>query len=162
MGIDATQQAVLTGAVDGASIREPALTIVQARNPAIKLVALGGAMFPNQPGTVAAVSGTFAAAHPAAVQGLVSALVKATTILHDDQARAAPDVEAALGKGITDTATIRKALASPATHFVVDPRTIVQATSEMLKFQVSIGTLDKDVPIEGLFDTQYYEKAIAP
>ena len=42
MGIDATQQAVLVGAVEGATVREPAVTIVQGRDPSIKLVALGG------------------------------------------------------------------------------------------------------------------------
>ena len=46
-----------TGAVDGATIREPAVTIVTQRNPRIKIVALGGEMFPNQPGTVVALSG---------------------------------------------------------------------------------------------------------
>ncbi len=50
MGIDATQQALLTGAVDGATMREPAVTIVTQRDPRIKIVALGGEMFPNQPG----------------------------------------------------------------------------------------------------------------
>ena len=57
MGIDATQQALLTGAVDGATVREPAVTIVTQRDPRIKIVALGGEMFPNQPGTVVALTG---------------------------------------------------------------------------------------------------------
>ena len=54
MGIDATQQAILAGAVDGGTVREPALTILQTRNPQIKLVAGGEEVFPGQPGTVAA------------------------------------------------------------------------------------------------------------
>ena len=33
MGIDATQQALLAGAVDGGTIREPTVAIVQGRNP---------------------------------------------------------------------------------------------------------------------------------
>ena len=33
MGIDATQQAILAGAVEGGIVREPALTIIQTRNP---------------------------------------------------------------------------------------------------------------------------------
>jgi NitT/TauT family transport system substrate-binding protein len=131
MGIDATQQAVLAGSVDGASIREPALTIVRKRNPQIKLVALGGEMFPDQPGTVVAVSGAFLAKSPDGVQKLVAALARATELLNADPAKAAPAVEAALGKGITDLATIEKALASPASKFVADPRVIVDATRKM-------------------------------
>ena len=160
MGIDATQQALLAGAVDGASIREPALTIVQARNPAIKLVATGAEMFPDQPGTVVAVSGAFADKNPAAVQGLVDALVKATETLKTDPDKAAPAVEQALGKGITDLATIRKALTSPAAKFTADPRVIVEATKAMQDYQVSIGTLDKAVPMDGLFVPGFYEKAV--
>jgi len=162
MGIDATQQALLAGAVDGASIREPALTIVQARNPAIKLIATGAEMFPDQPGTVVAVSGAFADKNPAAVQGLVDALVKATVTLKTDPDRAAPAVEQALGKGITDVATIRRAITSPAAKFTADPRVIVEATKAMQDYQVSIGTLDKAVPIDGLFVPSYYEKAAQP
>ncbi len=160
MGIDATQQALLSGAVDGATIREPTDTIVQQRNPAIKVVALGGEMFPAQPGTVVAVSGAFLAKNPEAVQKLVAALVKADALIKSDPKRAAPAIEAALGKGIIDADTIVKALGSPASKFTADPRVIVDATAKMQAFQVSIGTLDKDVPLDGLFDPSFYLKAI--
>ena len=161
MGIDATQQALLTGAVDGATIREPTDTIVQQRDPRIKLVALGGEMFPNQPGTVVAFSGAFLTKNQAGVQKLVDALVKADKLIKADPKRVAPFVEAALGKGLIDAATIEKALTSPASKFTADPRVIMEATAKMQSFQVSIGTLEKDVPLDGLFDTSFYEKATA-
>ncbi len=160
MGIDATQQAVLAGAVDGAAIREPALTIVQGRNPRIKLVATGGQMFPSQPGTVVAVTPAFIAAHPAAVQSLVDALVRADRLLRENPAEAAPAVEAALGKGIVDLATIAKALTSPASRFTADPRVIVDATAAMQRYQVSIGTLDTEASLDGLFDPRFYLEAV--
>jgi NitT/TauT family transport system substrate-binding protein len=161
MGIDATQQALLTGAVDGATIREPTDTIVQQRDPRIKIVALGGEMFPNQPGTVVAFSGAFLTKNQAGVQKLVDALVKADKLIKAEPKRVAPHVEAALGKGLIDAATIEKALASPASKFTADPRVIMEATAKMQAYQVSIGTLEKDVPLEGLFDTSFYEKATA-
>jgi NitT/TauT family transport system substrate-binding protein len=159
MGIDATQNALLTGAVDGATIREPADTIVTTRNPAIKIVAYGGDMFPNQPGTVVAVSGAFLTKNPKGSQDLVDAVVKAVDLIKSDPKRAAPSIEAYLGKGLIDTATIERALASPASKFNADPRVITEATAKMQSFQVSIGTLDKDVPLEGLFDPSFYIKA---
>ena len=159
MGIDATQQAVLVGAVDGAAIREPALTIVTSRNPRIKLVATGGQMFPSQPGTVVGIIPAFIKAHPDAVQKLVDGLVRADTLLKTKPAEAAPYVEAALGKGIVDTATIERALTSPASHFITDPRQIIAATDAMQTFQVSIGTLDKAAPLDGLFEPKFYELA---
>lgn len=159
MGIDATQQALLTGAVDGATIREPTDTIVQQRNPAIKIVALGGEMFPNQPGTVVALSGAFLTKNRDAAQKLVNALVRADDLIKTNPKRVAPHVEAALGKGIIDAATIEKALASPASKFAVDPRLIMDATAKMQAYQVSIGTLEKDVPLDGLFDPSFYVKS---
>jgi NitT/TauT family transport system substrate-binding protein len=161
MGIDATQQALLTGAVDGATIREPTDTIVQQRDPRIKIVALGGEMFPNQPGTVVAFSGAFLSKNQAGVQKLVDALVKADKLIKAEPKRVAPYVEAALGKGLIDAATIEKALASPASKFTADPRVIMEATKKMQSYQVSIGTLEKDVPLDGLFDVSFYEKATA-
>lgn len=160
MGIDATQQAVLVGAVEGAAIREPALTIVQGRNPKIRLVATGGQMFPSQPGTVVAVTPAFIAAHPKEVQALVDALVAADKTLKEKPAEAAPHVVAALGKGIVDAATMTKALTSPASRFIADPRAIVDATAKMQAYQVSIGTLDKEAPLDGLFEPKFYLEAI--
>ena len=160
MGIDATQQAVLAGAVDGASIREPAVTIIQGRNPAAKLIATGNEMFPGQPGTVVAVTGAFADKNPAAVQALVTALVQAADIIAKTPERAVAPIEATLGKGILDSGTIRTALLSPATHFEIDLRKIIEPARAMQTYQVKLGSLEKELPFEGLFVTSYYEKAI--
>ena len=92
---------------------------------------------------------------------IVNAVVRATELLKTDPAKAAPDVEAALGKGITDVATIQKALTSPAARFVADPRVIIEATQKMQAYQVSIGTLDKEVPLDGLFEPRFFERATA-
>lgn len=161
MGIDATQQAVLVGAVEGATVREPAVTIVQGRDPGIKLVALGGAMFPNQPGTVVAVTAAFIERHPEQAQGFVNALVRATKLIQEQPDRAAPAIEAALGKGIVDLATIKRALASPASKFVTDPRAIIDATAAMQRYQVTLGSLDKELPLDGLFELRFFLKAAA-
>ncbi|TCR68296.1 ABC transporter substrate-binding protein [Bosea sp. BK604] len=160
MGIDATQQAVLAGAVEGAIVREPALTIIQTRNPGIKLVAGGEEMFPGQPGTVVAASGAFVTKNPDAVQKLVGGLVRAADLLAKSLDKAAPHVGAALGKGIVDPALIQKALVSPASKFEIDPRKIIEPARAMQAYQVKLGSLEKELPFDGLFETQYYERAI--
>ncbi|WP_332696996.1 ABC transporter substrate-binding protein [Bosea sp. (in: a-proteobacteria)] len=160
MGIDATQQAVLAGAVEGAIVREPALTIVQTRNPGIKLIAGGEELFPGQPGTVVAASGAFVTKNPEAVQKLVNGLVRAADLLAKSPERAAPHVGAALGKGIVDPALIEKALVSPASKFEIDPRKIIEPARAMQAYQVKLGSLEKELPFDGLFETQYYERAL--
>lgn len=159
MGIDATQQAVLAGAVEGATLREPAVTVSLLRDPRLKIVATGSEMFPNQPGTVVAVAGAWAAKNQEAVQKLVAGIVEATRIIQKEPARAAGPIEAALGKGIVDRATIEKAIASPASKFASDPRSIIDSFAAMQAYQVKIGSLDKEYPLDGLFDASYYLKA---
>lgn len=160
MGIDATQQAVLAAAVEGAIVREPALTIIQTRNPGIKLIAGGQELFPGQPGTVLAASGAFVTKNPAAVQKIVDSLVRAAALIARDPDRAAPHVGAALGKGIVDPALIRRALTSPASTFEIDPRKIIEPSRAMQAYQVKLGSLEKELPFDGLFETQFFERAV--
>lgn len=160
MGIDATQQAILAGAVEGGSVREPALTIIQDRNPQIKLIAEGEEVFPGQPGTVVAVSGAFVTKNPAAVQTLVAGLIKASDLLTKTPDKAVPHVGAALGKGIVDPALIKKALTSPASKFQIDPAKIIEPSRAMQAYQVKLGSLEKELPFDGLFETSFYEKAV--
>ena len=161
MGIDATQQALLAGAVDGATVREPAVTIVTQRDPRIKFVALGGEMFPNQPGTVVALTGAIVQNDPKTAQSIVDMTVRAVNLIKSSPDGLLPHIEAVLGKGIVDTATIRAALTSPASKFVADPNSIVEATRLMQAYQVKLGSLDKEYPLEGLFDPSFYSKAKA-
>ncbi len=157
LGIDATQQAILAAAVDGAIVREPALTIIRERNPAIRLIATGDELFPGQPGTVVAVTGAFLEKNPQAVQALVDGLVEAADLLVKTPEKAAPFVGAALGKGLVEPPTIVAALTSPATRFHIDPRTIVAPARAMQAYQVKLGSLDKELPFDGLFEPRFFE-----
>lgn len=159
LGIDATQQAILAGAVDGAIVREPALTIIRERNPAIRLIADGDTLFPGQPGTVVAVTGAFLEKNPQAVQTLVDGLVDAEKLLTETPEATVPFVGAALGKGLVEPSTITAALKSPATRFHIDPRTIVAPARAMQAYQVELGSLEKELPFDGLFDPRFYEAA---
>ena len=161
MGIDATQQAVLAGAVDGATLREPAVTIVGTREPRIKIVALGGDMFPSQPGTVVAIQGAFLKEHGPQVQKLVAAIVRADAQIRSQPASVVPAVQASLGKGLVSDDIILAALRSPASKFTVDPDVIVASTRAMQAYQVRLGTLDKEYPLEDLFDNSFYKQAMS-
>ncbi|HLL28454.1 MAG TPA: ABC transporter substrate-binding protein [Xanthobacteraceae bacterium] len=161
MGIDATQRAILTGAVEGGNIREPALTIAQKVNPNIKLVATGADMFPNFPGVVVAVSGAFADKNPKAVEDLVRLVIRATKLLQTDPARAAPNVGVGLGRGLVPNDIILTALKSPQTHFTSDPRPIIEPTAKLQDYQVKIGALAKAISLDGLFAVDVYTRAAA-
>jgi len=161
MGIDATQRAIATSAVEGGSIREPALTIVQRQNPKIKLLADGKEMFPNFPGVVVAVLGSFADKNPAATDNLVRLVVRATEDLKNDPKKNAPFVSAAFGKGLVSNDILEAAIKSPQTQFTSDPRRIVESTAKLQHYQVKLGALKESAPLEGLFALDVYDRATA-
>lgn len=161
MGIDATQRAIVTGAVEGGSIREPALTIVLRQNPKVKVIATGADMFPNFPGVVVAVLGSFADKNSKAVDSLVRVIVRATALLKEDPRRAVVHIGAAFGKGLVADDVLLDALKSPQTQFTSDPRRIVEATARLQDYQVKLGALDKAAPLDGLFAIPVYDRALA-
>jgi NitT/TauT family transport system substrate-binding protein len=161
MGIDATQRAILTGAAEGGNIREPALTVAQRQNPNVKLIATGADMFPNFPGVVVAVSGSFAEKNPKAVEDVVRLVIRATKLLETDPARCAPHVGVGLGKGILPNDVILSALKSPQTRFTSDPRRITESTAKLQDYQVKLGALAKALPLDGLFALDVYDRAAA-
>lgn len=153
MGIDAVQQAVLSGAVDGGTVLEPALTIVLQRNPKLKMLATSNDMFQGIPGVVMAVSGAFANAHPEAVDRLVALTKRAADFIVAKPDEAAGYVQSVFGGGLVDKAVLAQALASNALTFVTDPNAIIEPTKRMLDYQVELGDFDKAPATDGLFDT---------
>jgi NitT/TauT family transport system substrate-binding protein len=159
MGIDATQRAIATGAVEGGSVREPALSIMRKQNPAIKLIATGQDMFPNFPGVVVAVMGPFADKNPKAVDSIVRAVIRATAFLKENPQRAVKHVGAAFGNGLVPDDILLQALQSPQTKFTSDPRRIEDSTRQLQDYQVKIGALQKAESLEGLFAFDVYGRA---
>lgn len=161
MGIEKTQQALLAKAVDVAAVREPVITIIRDLDPDVKVVGLGGEIFPGQPGSVLAVRDDARKANPAAIDTLVALHVRATKLLSSDPKKAAPAVHKFIGAGLTDQATIEKALASPSSKFEANPEAIRASVDKMQTFQAKIGTLPQTVSLDTLFDVGPYKKAAA-
>lgn len=159
MGIDATQQSLLAGAVDGANLREPAITILRDRAKDAVILATGGQMFPNQPGGVVGALQGRGAEKSAAVERLVALHVRATKLLTEKPAEAAPLVHKGIGGGLVPLDVIARALTSPFSKFVADPRRILEATDRMQAYQHRLGVLKGTVPVEELFDAGPYLKA---
>ncbi len=157
MGTDKVQQAILARSVDAVSILEPVSTIVQERLKDHHTIAYGGQMFPRQPGAVVAVRESVIKEKRAAVAKLVELHVRATDLLNKEPKRAVKHVHKFLGQGLVPLPTFEKAMTSPISNYVADPRSIVAATKTMHDFSKEIGTLKKPVPIENLFDHSFYD-----
>ena len=161
IGIDATQQAFLSGAVDAAIIREPALTLLRDRDKTAVLLGAGGQLFPNQPGSVLAVYQPDLPDRRAMTETLVRLHVRATEMLNKDPARAAPHIHKVLGGGILPLDVITRALVSPASRFIADPAAIVEATGIMQDYQVHLGVLRQASPVLDAFDLEVFRRITA-
>lgn len=159
-GASQVQQSLLTGAVDGAAILEPVVSIVEKRQPKAKVVASGAEMFDNQPGAVMAVRESFIKAHPQVVARLVAAHINATRALADGNDSAIDAVAQHVGGGRLPREVIATAVAHSADNFVADPHRIIDATKRMYRFQRDQGTLSAEIDIDALFDTDFYDQAV--
>lgn len=157
-GAAQAQQALLTGAVDGAAILEPIISTVMSRQPDARIVASGSSMFPNQPGAVLVVREKLIKQDPAYVRQLVAAHVQATELLRDKPQQVAPAVQKYVGGGRLPLKVVQQSLKNSRENFVADPHQIIQSTQTMHDFQVKMGTLKGKLDITGLFDTQFYDQ----
>ncbi|GHE21363.1 ABC transporter substrate-binding protein [Halomonas urumqiensis] len=158
MGADRVQQALLAGAVDAASILEPILTTVQERDDSARVVARADSMLPGQPGAVLAAREATLEEHPEAMRALMALHLRATEMLIDEPERAAPHVREFVGRRLIDLATVETALSSPSSNYESDPHAIQAGTRRMHDFQVSQGSLRKEVDLDALFDTRLYDE----
>ena len=161
IGIDATQQAFLSGALDAAVVREPTVTIIRDREPKTKLLALGGEMFPNQPGSILAAVSADKPGRKELFETLLRLHIRATDLIIKEPKRAAPHILKVLGGGIVPLDVIERALAAPTSRFISDPAQIVQATGKMQDYQIKLGVLKTSVPIESIFDLEMYKRVQA-
>jgi len=161
MGIDAVQQAVLAGSVDGATVLEPSASIVMQRNPKLKMIVTARDMFKNIPGVVIAATGAFEKAAPQALAKMVELSARATDLIRTKPQEAAGYVEAVLGGGLVDAAIMQKALKSPAVDFIFDIHEIEAPTKELLAYQVELGDFQTAPSTDGLFDATWSDKVLA-
>lgn len=160
MGIEKTEQALLAGAVDAAVVREPVITLFLENFPKAAVLAWGGDMFPNQPGTVVAARGAFLRAHPDAVRALVGLHVRAIRMIADNSPRAAFDALQYVGKGLIDPQVMERAMVSPSSKFMADPHAIVDAVRIMQDFQKERGLVDTTIPMSAVFDDRFVDAAL--
>ena len=161
MGNAQVQQALLTDAVDAASILEPVVSVALNRLDDAEVLASGGELFADQPGAVLVVRDELISENSEAVQALVDMHIRSTDILTTDPERAAAHVAEFVGGGRLEQAVLVSALTNMQAKFVADPGAIQAGTRTMHDFQAEVGTLKNEVPLDELFDTSFFEGSSA-
>ena len=157
-GAAQVQQALLTGAVDGAAILEPVVSAVTTKIADARVIAAGSELFKDQPGAVLVMRESLLAENPEWARKWVAEHVKATQALANN----APGVVDAVGKyvggGRLPKPIVEKAILQSSASFVADPTAIIQGTQVMHDFQASQGTLKAKVDLASLFATEFYPR----
>jgi NitT/TauT family transport system substrate-binding protein len=160
-GAAQVQQSLLTGAVDGAAILEPVVTLTLSKVKGSKVVEKGSALFPGQPGAVLAVREALIARAPQLVQALVDAHIRATAKLRTDPEGSAAAVGKYVGGGRMPKEVVVQALKNSQDSFVDDPDYIIPGTRTMHDYQEETGSLKAKVDLDALFDTSFYKASTA-
>lgn len=157
-GAASAQQALLTGAVDGAAILEPITSNVLLHRPNAKIVATGSELFPNQPGAVLLVRQELIDKHPEYVRKLVKAQINATRKLRETPAKVVEAVQQYVGGGRLSSKVVLAALKNTGNGFQANPHQILQGTRLMYKFQRKLGILRNPLDVDALFYTHVYDE----
>lgn len=157
-GAAQAQQALLTGAVDGAAILEPITSNVLVHQPKARVVATGSALFPDQPGAVLLVRQQLIDKHPDYVKKLVAAQLVATRKLRDHPEDVVAAVQKYVGGGRLPAKVVLAALKRTGNGFEANPHEILKGTQRMYEFQRKQGTLRNTLDVNALFDMHFYDQ----
>ncbi len=159
VGIEASQQAFVGGAVDAAIVRQPALTLIEDRDQTAKVIATGAQIFKNQPGSVLGIYQLDRPGHRKLAETLVGLIKRATVFIKSDPKKAAIPIHRELGAGIIPLDVIDRALTASASRFESDPSLILDSTATMQDYQVKLGLLKAPVPLDKAFDLSIFRDA---
>lgn len=151
-GADAVWGAIANGEIDGTSIIEPVPTIAQAEASSVQILELARDVMPGQPAAVTLMSDEVRDS-PIGEQ-LLSQHVRATEFIDANPDAAAG--HASTGIGMPEDRA-RRALESPLSNFVTDPRTIEPGVEVFAELTHRNGQTDDRLAIEEIFDYEVYD-----
>lgn len=154
----ALQSTLSTGNADGGSAIEPIPTSLQ-ENPDSDMepFRFAGEIMPGQPGAVLQPSQALVDDNPDFVRELVEIHVRATNFIHENRERAAEMASAVIGEDILSPDVAKRAINSPASNFISNPRRIVEKSLVYNDFHQQLGSVDADLSEADVFDHGFYE-----
>ncbi|MFW6003951.1 MAG: ABC transporter substrate-binding protein [Halanaeroarchaeum sp.] len=160
-GPGAAQQALLADEVDGALIPEPTPTVIEASDAPYRRIDWVGEFLPGEPAGVTVVREAFARDHPDVVDAFVEEHVAATEFIHENAGRAAEYMTSAYGgECALDVQVARKAIERPATHYVSDPRAVVEGTAVLARYAADLGKTETVIDTDRIFETGVYDRVV--
>ena len=151
-GASAVWQAIANDEIDGTSIMEPVPTIAESEESSVAMLRTAAQILPGQPAAVTLMSDAVRES-PLAAQ-FVEQHVRATEFIGENPDATAGHVESGIGMP-ADRA--RRALDSPLSNFITDPREIAEATPVFSEFAADNGQIEERLSNEAIFDFEVYD-----
>ncbi len=153
-------QLAVTGAVDMAQLWEPAVTIMQQKQPYFRRLVESKDMITNQPFTGLGASKDFVETYPSIVQHFVNLHVKGTKMLRGNPLVAWQDYDETLNEGFINQETLKQILLKCKDQFEASPHVIFPPTQLSYDLLQEYGTFKVKSSVENLFNTSFYDQAM--
>jgi NitT/TauT family transport system substrate-binding protein len=155
----ALRSTLATGNADGGSAIEPIPTALQEDPDSdMEPFRYASEIMPGQPGAVLQPSQALVDENPDLVRRLVEIHVRATEFIHENRDRAAEMASAVVGSDILPTGVATRAINSPASNFISDPRRIVEKSLIYNDVHQQLGSVDTDLSEGDVFDHSFYDE----
>ena len=151
-GANAVWQAIANGEIDGTSIMEPVPTIAEEEGSSVTMFRTASDIMPGQPAAVTLMSDDVRGTDVATQ--FLEQHVRATEFIEANPDETAEHVEEGIG---IPAERARKALDSPLSNFVTDPREIENGTEIFAEFAHENGQIDQQLSLDQIFDYDVYD-----
>lgn len=155
----ALQSTLSTGNADAGSAIEPVPTLLQANEDSdMAPFNYAGEIMPGQPGAVLQPSQSLVDDNPDLVRELVDIHTRATTFIQENREEAAGMASEVIGSDLLTESLATRAINSPASNFISNPRRIVEKSLVYNDFHQQLGSVDTDLSEGDVFDHSFYEE----
>ncbi|MGM0604890.1 MAG: ABC transporter substrate-binding protein [Halobacteriota archaeon] len=151
-GANAVWQAIANDEIDGTSIMEPVPTIAAEEESDVAMLRTAREIMPGQPAAVTLMSDAVRESDVA--REFLEQHVRATAFIADHPDETAVHVSDGIGM---PEERARRALESPLSNFVTDPRMIESGTEVFASVAAANGQTDSELRVDEIFDYSVYD-----
>jgi NitT/TauT family transport system substrate-binding protein len=155
-GLGPVKRSLLSGNADETLIMEPIPTMLEARNAPFQRITHTGDFMQGSPGGITFMHDRLWDENPGVAKNVLRAHTRATDLINEQPAEAANAVSSAFGDRLS-TKLAERAIRSPVSNYVTDPRSITAGTDRCIERMHALGQLSERVPTDTIFEPSLYE-----
>jgi len=155
-GLGPVRRSLLSGNADGTLIMEPIPTMLDAQDAPFQRITHTGEFMQGAPGGITFMHDRLWDENPGVAKDVLRAHARATELINEQPAEAADAVSSAFGDRLS-TKLSERAIRSPVSNYVTDPKSITTGTERCIERMHSLGQISERVSTEDIFEPSLYE-----